>query len=173
MVSHYPLDRRSFLVAGGLGLFGMSLADLRRLRAMPALNQSQERRRRNSCVFVFLFGGPSHIDLWDMKPAAPEEVRGPFKPIATTVPGVQVCEHLPLTARQMHRLAQVRSVRHEEGVHDPAVYQMLTGHKHPTSAGGLTVQPDDFPQMGCAFGYADARRAVLPRVVELPETMKM
>ena len=55
----------------------------------------------------------------------------------------------------MHRLAQVRSVRHEEGVHDPAVYQMLTGRKHPSSAGGLTVQPDDFPQMACAFGKLD------------------
>ena len=69
----------------------------------------------------------------------------------------------------MHRLTQVRSVRHEEGVHDPAVYQMLTGRKHPSSAGGLTVQPDDFPHVACAFGGAwIARRVTMPRVIECP-----
>jgi hypothetical protein len=73
----------------------------------------------------------------------------------------------------MYRLAQVRSVRHTETVHDPAVYQMLTGRKHVSSAGGLTVQPTDFPQMGTAFGKVDRRSAVMPRVIELPETMKM
>jgi hypothetical protein len=73
----------------------------------------------------------------------------------------------------MHRLAQVRSVRHTETVHDPAVYQMLTGRKHSSSAGGLTVQPTDFPHMGSAFGTVDRRPAVTPRVIELPETMKM
>jgi hypothetical protein len=118
-------------------------------------------------------GGPSHIDLWDLRPHAPEEVRGPFRPIATTVPGIRVCEHLPLVARQMHHLAQVRSVCHDEVVHDPAVYQMLTGHKHPSPAGGLTVQPSDFPQMGTAFGKLERSPAVMPRVIELPETMKM
>src|SRR5205823_926235 len=70
-------------------------------------------------------------------------------------------------------LVQVRSVRHAETVHDPAVYQMLTGRKHGSSAGNLTVQPDDFPQLGCAFGKADARPAVMPKVIELPETMRM
>jgi hypothetical protein len=73
----------------------------------------------------------------------------------------------------MHRLAQVRSVRHTETVHDPAVYQMLSGRKHVSSAGGLTVQPTDFPQMGTAFGKVDRRPAVMPRVLSLPETMKM
>jgi hypothetical protein len=110
-------------------------------------------------------GGPSHIDLCDLQPDAPAEVRGPFRPIATSLPGVRVCEHLPHTARQMHRLAQVRSVRHAETVHDPAVYQMLTGRKHVSSAGNLTVQPDDFPHMGPAFGKFDAAPAVMPRVV--------
>jgi hypothetical protein len=73
----------------------------------------------------------------------------------------------------MHLLTQIRSVRHDETIHDPAVYQMLTGRKHLSSAGGLTVQPTDFPQMGTAFGRVDRRPAVMPRVIELPETMKM
>jgi hypothetical protein len=73
----------------------------------------------------------------------------------------------------MHRLTQIRSVRHSETVHDPAVYQMLTGRKHISSAGNLTVQPSDFPQMGAAFGYVDRRPAVMPKVIELPETMRM
>jgi hypothetical protein len=160
-----PCNRRDFLRLGTVALGGLCLP-----KGTPA---AAGRGKAKACLLLYMDGGPSHIDLWDMKPAAPEEVRGPFKPIATTVPGVQVCEHLSLTARQMHRLAQVRSVRHEEGVHDPAVYQMLTGHKHPSSAGGLTVQPGDFPQMGAAFGKVDRVPAIMPRAIELPETMKM
>jgi hypothetical protein len=101
------------------------------------------------------------------------EIRGEFRPIATSVPGTHVCEHLPRTARQMHRLVQVRSVRPGESVHDPAVYQMLTGRKHLSSAGGLSVQPTDFPQLGAASGAVDRRVAVMPPVIEPPQTMKM
>jgi hypothetical protein len=158
-----PLRRRDFLRIGTIGLTGL---------ALPA-SASSPSPAAHCCILIYLDGGPSHIDLWDLKPAAPAEVRGPFGSIATSAPGVHVCEHLPLVARQMHRLTQVRSVRHTEGVHDPAVYQMLTGRKHPSSAGGLTVQPDDFPHVGCALSRVDRREAVLPRVIELPETMKM
>jgi len=73
----------------------------------------------------------------------------------------------------MHRLTQIRSVRHTETVHDPAVYQMLTGRKHLSSAGNLTVQPSDFPHMGAAFGCVDRQPAVMPKVIEVPETMRM
>ncbi|MBX6313565.1 MAG: DUF1501 domain-containing protein [Isosphaeraceae bacterium] len=132
------------------------------------------RARADACILLYMDGGASHLDLWDLKPEAPAEIRGPFRPIATSVPGVHVCEHLPLTARQIHRLAQVRSVRHEETVHDPAVYQMLTGRKHVSSAGNLKVdEATDFPHVGAAFGRVDQRPAILPKVVELPETMRM
>jgi hypothetical protein len=73
----------------------------------------------------------------------------------------------------MHHLSQVRSVRHREGIHDPAVYQMLTGHKHPISAGGLTAQPNDFPQFGAVLAKMNRNPAMMPPVVEVPETMKM
>ena len=159
------LDRRRFLQFGTVAFGGLGLA--------PSLRAERGQAAARACILLYLDGGPSHIDLWDMKPDAPEEIRGPFRPIASSVPGVRVCEHLPRTARQMHHLAQVRSVRHGETVHDPAVYQMLTGRKHVSSAGGLTVQPSDMPHMGTAFGRADRTPAVMPRVIELPETMKM
>jgi hypothetical protein len=159
-------DRREFLRIGTIALGGFWLGQEGRLSAdRPA--------RAAACILLYMDGGPSHIDFWDLKPEAPAEIRGEFRPIATSVPGIRVCEHLPLTARQAHRLAQVRSVRHTETVHDPAVYQMLTGRKHVSSAGDLTVQPTDAPQIGTAFGKADTRPAVMPRVIELPETMKM
>jgi hypothetical protein len=161
--------RRRFLQVGSLGLTGLSLASALRAEGVSATS----RPRAKSCLLIYLDGGPSHIDLFDMKPEAPEEVRGSFQPIATTVAGTTVCEHMPLLSRQMHRLVQVRSVRHEELVHDPAVYQTLTGYKHVSTAGGLKVEDSDLPQMGCAFGRADRARVVLPRVVQIPQTMTM
>jgi hypothetical protein len=158
------LHRRDFLRFGTVSLGAL---------AAPALAATAGRGRARACILLYMDGGPSHIDLWDLKPDAPAEIRGPFGSIATSLPGVRVCEHLPHTARQMHRLTQIRSVRHTETVHDPAVYQMLTGRKHISSAGNLTVQPSDDPQMGAAFGYADRRPAVMPKVIELPETMRM
>jgi hypothetical protein len=160
------VGRREFLRIGTVALGGFWLHQAGRAAEVRT-------GRAAACILLYMDGGPSHIDLWDLKPEAPVEVRGEFRPIATSVPGIRVCEHMPLTARQMHRLTQVRSVRHTETVHDPAVYQMLTGHKHISSAGDLTVQPTDFPQMGTAFGRVDQRPAVMPRVIELPETMKM
>jgi hypothetical protein len=157
--------RRRFLQFGTIALGNLSLA--------AWAHKGGGRARARSCILLYMDGGPSHIDLWDMKPAAPEEVRGPFRPIATSVPGIHVCEHLPRVSRQMHRLAQVRGVRHGEGIHDPAVYQMLTGRKHPISAGGLTVQPNDFPQVGTVLGNLNRQPAGMPRVIEVPETMKM
>jgi hypothetical protein len=118
-------------------------------------------------------GGPSHIDLFDLKPDAPAEVRGPFKPVATSVPGIAVCEHLPRLARRMHRVLQVRSVRHTDSIHDPAVYLTLTGRRHPTPLGGLKVSPDDAPHVGGLFAALDRTSAPVPRWFELPETMKM
>jgi hypothetical protein len=161
-----PVTRRDFLrfgtvVVGGLGL-----------RAPISAGPSRRARAR-ACILLYMDGGASHIDLWDMKPDAPEEIRGEFRSIGTSVPGIRVCEHLPRSAGQMHRITQIRSVRHAETVHDPAVYQMLTGRKHLSSAGDLTVQPSDFPQMGTAFGAVERTPGAMPKVIELPETMKM
>ncbi len=106
------ISRRSFLQIGAVGLTGLSLADL--LRADEAQKRDSDYSRK-SIVNVFLSGGPSHMDTFDMKPEAPKEFRGEFKPIDTNVPGIQICEHLPRLAAMMNQLAIVRSIT---GVHD-------------------------------------------------------
>src|SRR5690242_13259105 len=94
------LSRRQLLQVGGASVVGLSLP---RLLAAEARRAGHPPPRADACVLVFLNGGPSHLDMWDMKPDAPAEVRGPFKPIATTVPGVRLSEHLPRLARRLHR----------------------------------------------------------------------
>ena len=157
--------------AVALSLLGLTAADLTRLRAAPASSPAAEKRRRNSCVFLFLFGGPSHIDLWDMKPHAPAEVRGEFKPIATKTPGVHVCEHLPLLARQMHRLAQVRSVHHSVTCHNAGTYYTLTG-RYPSDGTKLVVanSPKNFPPYGAVLAKLRPSGRPLPDFVHTKGT---
>src|SRR6187200_1839133 len=88
--------RRDFLRAGALGLFGLGVPDL--LRAREA--NPSPRRRARACIVLFMWGGPAQQDTWDMKPDAPDVYRGEFRPIQTTVPGLQVCEHLPMLAER-------------------------------------------------------------------------
>ena len=107
------MTRRAFLRAGGLGVAGWTLADLLRQEARA----ESEPHRPKSVIYIVLSGGPSHIDSWDLKPDAPDEFRGPFKPIATKLPGVRLCEHLPLQAGIMNELALVRGIRSVENDH--------------------------------------------------------
>src|SRR5215467_2456107 len=119
------LTRRNFLQAGTLG--GLALADLFRLQSTQAAS-----RRKDSCVILFwLSGGPGHMETWDPKPDAPDQFRGPFKAIQTTVPGVQFGELLPGEAKWMDRLAILRSVNHGTGDHTKANHWMLTGYEGP------------------------------------------
>ena len=90
-----------------------------------------------SCILIFYYGGPSHLDTFDMKPHAPAEVRGEFQPIATSVPGLQIGEHLPHTARVMDRVAVIHGMQHQMRGHDSASYEALTG----TSRSGPTRSP--------------------------------
>ena len=106
-------NRREFLRVGGLGLAGVSLASLLRLEA----SGSETKSRPKSVIYVVLGGGPSHIDTWDLKPDAPVEYRGPFKPIDANVPGLRLCEHFPRQAEIMNRLALLRGVRSVENDH--------------------------------------------------------
>jgi hypothetical protein len=115
------VNRRQVLLrAGGLGLLGLSSSAIRAARAAP--NPPIE-----SCIIIFYYGGPSHHDTWDMKPAAPKEVRGSFQPIATSAPGLNVCEHLPYSARVMDRVAVVRSLHHPMTNHNAAAFAALSG----------------------------------------------
>src|SRR5207244_11604752 len=101
--------------------------------------------RARACIVLFMWGGPAHQDTWDPKPGAPAEYRGEFKPIATTVPGVQVCEHLPRLARHLDQLALVRSMTHPDVDHTTATHFLLTGRGVPPRGG---PRPEHWPTHG-------------------------
>lgn len=122
--------RRDFLKIGVAGLCGLGLPDLLRLEARAA---GERKPQAHSVILVWLAGGPATIDMWDLKPAAPEGIRGQFKPIPTAAPGVQICEHLPKTAAVADQLTVVRSLYHTIPSHGPATVFMTTGNK-PTPA---------------------------------------
>src|SRR5436853_4445095 len=106
-------NRRDFLRLGALGIGGLTLPNLLRLEAAaPSTN-----RRPKSIIYIVLNGGPSHIDMYDLKPNAPSEFRGPFRPIATRLPGVQISEAMPRQAERMDRLALLRGIRSVENDH--------------------------------------------------------
>jgi len=135
----------------------------------------QGRPRAKQCIMIFLFGGPSQIDTWDMKPQSPMEFRGEFHPIATTVPGIEFCEHLPRTARWAHRLAVIRSLTmtgRSIGDHHADTYYILTGHQPDTSffAEGINRKPleGDWPFIGSAAASRQHNPHGLPNVVQLP-----
>jgi len=137
------LSRREMVQIGFSGALGLSLPAV--LRASPV-------RQADSCIVIFLNGGPSHLDMWDMKPDAPAEVRGEFKPIATSQPGIQICEHLPRLAKQMHRCTLVRSVHHSvNNAHAAAVHCALTGQDRGETGGG-GAKPTDHPAIGSVLG---------------------
>jgi hypothetical protein len=162
------LSRRALVHIGGLSMLGLNAWDLARLRADSPADASSARHRGNACVFIFLFGGPSHIDLWDMKPEAPAEIRGEFQPIDTAVPGIQVCEHLPRLAAVMDRLVLLRSMTHRMPVHGPACSEMYTGREYfgpPTTDEAL---PEDWPSVAAMVARYGASPEGLPPSVVLP-----
>ena len=108
------MSRRQLLCAGGLGFLGLNLANLLEAETLAEAGGPGNAPRSpiKSCILMFYYGGPSHHDTWDMKPEAPLEVRGEFKSIATSVPGVRICEHLPRSAKIMDRVAVIRSAHH-------------------------------------------------------------
>src|SRR5262249_27749407 len=122
------LGRRALLRIGGLGCVGLNLARLFEAQAQTAqASAPHDTERIRSCILVVYYGGPSHLDTWDMKPEAPAEVRGEFRPIATRVPGVHISEHLPHCARVMDRLAVIRSMHHAMRNHNSAAVEALCG----------------------------------------------
>lgn len=123
------LTRRQVIQLGGAGLLGLTLPSL--LRAEQAAGAKPKAK---NVIFIWQQGGPAHQDTWDMKPDAPEEVRGEFKPIATNLPGYQVCELMPLLSQQIHRLSIIRGVNHHIPDHNPASMFMLGSGNAPSTA---------------------------------------
>ncbi len=144
--------------------------------AFPSLGAPGGRAKpAKSTILFFLCGGSSHIDMWDMKPEAPMEYRGPFRPIKTTAPGVDICEHLPLTAKQGKHLAIVRSVTDfglATGDHHAGYYYNLTGNvpdlTFRTQGNNRRPYATDAPYMGCVIGQRRPKHPKLPQVITLP-----
>ncbi len=135
--------RRSLLRIGSLGTLGLSLPGL--LRGA----ESGRTAAAKSCVLFFLEGGPATQDMWDLKPNSPLEYRGETVPIDSSLPGVPVCENLPMLSRHMHRIALVHGVHHTINDHNAGAYYALTG-RSPLAGGRLIVrdEPENFPRMG-------------------------
>ena len=170
--------RRRLLAAGGLGLLGLTLPRL--LRAEAAPSASRPKARAKSVIFLFQFGGPSHIDMFDMKPDAPEGIRGPYRPIPSSAPGILVSEKLPNVARIMNRVTLIRSMHHGMKNHNSASYYALTGHAPLVDDIRLSDTLDLFPAYGSVVSLlgeprpdapAGARRE-MPAFVSYPHVLR-
>ncbi len=165
------LDRRALLARGG-GLIAAAWAWPRALRAEPeSTGTGHALPPASSCILVYLLGGPPQLDTFDLKPLAPAEVRGPFRPIATSVPGMEICEHLPRLAATAERFALVRSVSYPNSNHTPMIYYTLTGFATDQPLVDNDIRPpqsSDFPHLGSVvwkFGNPPDR---LPGFVAIP-----
>ncbi len=166
------MTRRRFLHCCGYGSLA-ALLNQSRLSAGPA----PPPRAIRSCIVVMLYGGPSQLDTWDMKPQAPAEIRGEYQPISTSVPGRTVCEHMPRLANLIDRLAVVRSMHHGMSNHNSAMYQALVGRRPKVDLDVLGAdRASDFPSFGSVLSYM-ASAGAMPRAanplvnVALPHVM--
>lgn len=160
------LSRRGFVQTGYAAAVGLGLAGA--LPRRTAAGTVDKPRKTRSVVIVFLTGAASHIDTFDMKPDAPAEIRGQFQPNSTAVPGLQVCEHLPMLADRMDRCALVRSLAHREDNHLLATHQVLTGMAIPGGIFDQIASRNDWPCYASALDHARPRADGVPTGVTLP-----
>ncbi len=157
---HRAITRRHALKVGGLGLLGLNMPRI--LKAEAYGTNDKIKARAKSVIFLFQWGGPSHIDMFDMKPDAPEGIRGPHRPISTKADGIQISEHLPKLARVMDKVTLIRSMHHTMKNHNSAGYYALTGHAPPTDDQRLRDSLDLFP------GYSSVVNRLAPSHGEMP-----
>lgn len=156
--------RRDVLRAGSVGLLGMTLPELLAAQAMTSTQLvSAPVRKAKACILLFMWGGPAHQDTWDLKPNAPAEVRGEFRPIDTAVPGIQICEHFPLLAQRTQHLAIIRSMTHTNVDHLTATHYLLTG-KPPLPSNDLRK---DWPHFGAVLSKLGRGQNPLPPFVSM------
>ncbi|MDQ2899768.1 MAG: DUF1501 domain-containing protein [Acidobacteriota bacterium] len=152
------LRRRDFLHAGALTGLGLGLADMFALKAQGAVDSA---KKDVNCIMLFLVGGPSQLDTWDMKPDAPAEIRGPYKPIKTNVPGIDISENFPLMAKHADKYALIRSMYHTAAaVHDTGHQMMQTGRLF---SGGI-----ESPNYGCVLAKLKGPNGDVPPYVLMP-----
>lgn len=143
------MSRREILQAAGAGLLGLSLP-----KVLAAEAQKPTAARAKSVIFLFLFGGPSQLETFDMKPEAPEKIRGPFKPIDCRTPGLLICEHLPRLANVSDKFCVVRTMSHNYNDHSGAAHYIQTGQRWQIPIGrGFSATPQDWPSMGSVVEY--------------------
>ncbi|HVX64003.1 MAG TPA: DUF1501 domain-containing protein [Pirellulales bacterium] len=159
--------RRRLLSIGGAGLLGLTLP-----RWLAAEQRRSPPARAKSVIFLYQFGGPSHVDMFDMKPEAPEKIRGPHKPISSNVPGISVSEHLPRVAQVMDKVTLVRSMHHGMKNHNSASYYALTGHAPPVDDIRLRDSLELFPAYGSVVDHLSPGDAGMPTFVAYPYVIR-
>ncbi len=164
-------SRRAWLQLGGLAPLGLSLSSLlaSSAQASPKHASASGFGSAKRCLLIFMWGGPAHQDLWDLKPNAPAAIRGEFRPISTKVPGFQICEHLPKLAAHTDKMALIRSVTHTDNNHSTSAHWMLTGNKHRLTAENFGASSIDHPHMGSVLTKLLPSASGMPTFVSLPE----
>ena len=166
-----PVSRRQLLRVGGMGLLGLTLPKL--LRAQAEQKAAGGRARAKSVIFLFQFGGPSQLDMFDMKPDAPEAIRGPYRPMASKADGIQVCERLPSMAKVMDKVTLVRSVHHTMLNHNSASYYALTGKAPPLDDIRLRDTVDLMPAYGSVVdALSPVASPEIPTFVAYPHVIR-
>src|SRR5262245_6659473 len=168
-----PCHRRDFLQIGASSLLGIGLPGLLAARAASS-RRSVGQGKPRSVILVLLTGGPSHLDMLDLQPDAPAEVRGEFRPAQTAVTGIRVCEHLPQLAARMRHWALVRSLSHGENGHLPATHRLLTGAPMPDQRGSdldNVLSRRDWPCYAAGLACVRPRHDGVPSGVTLPHPL--
>jgi uncharacterized protein (DUF1501 family) len=158
-------SRRELLKLGSLGLLGLTLPQL--LSASPAPASSPTFGRAKRCIFLFMWGGPSQLETWDLKPDAPQEVRGEFHPISTKVADLHICEHFPRLAQRTDKLCLVRSMTHGNADHTTSTSFLLTGQP-PVASGDVRTQ---WPNIGSVLAALGRGSGALPPLVQMRPTV--
>jgi hypothetical protein len=170
------ISRREALRVGGLGALGLGLAEYLGARAARGSETAPVARastfgRAKHCILLYMWGGPPHLDTFDMKPDAPLEIRGEFEPISTSVAGISICDHLPLLSRHADKYTIVRSVTHSNGDHISQCHDMLTGNAYPRVTPIISAARSDHPHYGSVLAHLQPRQNGLPGCVQLPCTL--
>ena len=172
---HPVFSRRAALQAGSIGLLGIGLNHVQALRAAEVSEGARPARgKATACIYIFLSGGLAQHESFDLKPDAPSEIRGEFRPIETATPGISISEHLPLLAKRSQHWALVRSLTHPSNDHTVGHYYMLTGRSvvSPGFVGDRKPRPTDWPSIASIVGEAlPPRSDHLPPAVVLPERL--
>jgi hypothetical protein len=167
----FPMNRRTAIRFGTAGLLGG--LTLPRLLQFQATAATPLPAKAKACIFLFLEGGPSTIDMWDMKPDAPEEVRGPYKQVSTNVPGTFIGEHLPNCAKVANKYTILRNHSHNDNGHTTGYHYVMTGYRADFADGTNSRKPNNvlFPSIGSIVSRELGHQGTVPPYINLPHPM--